>query len=161
MSFALVDGDHSTEGVRKDIDNLLRFRPTIPFYIVMHDSLLPSCRDGLKQANWTANPHIHAVELDFVPGIVNPARSSATNSAAEWRWDLTPARRQGRFEITARSELTLQAVMASLSATIAAEACGPQSETDTVGSVISRLRSAAPICLLLPHRAHRALSGST
>lgn len=28
LSFALVDGDHSAEGVRKDIDNLLRFRPT-------------------------------------------------------------------------------------------------------------------------------------
>jgi hypothetical protein len=86
LSFALVDGDHSTDGVRKDIDNLLRFRPRIPLYIVMHDSLMPECRAGLEQANWAANPHVHAVELDFVSGIVNPALSFAIPYAVDWHW---------------------------------------------------------------------------
>src|SRR5512135_3720002 len=36
LSFTLVDGDHSAEEVRKDIDNLLQFRPTVPFYIITH-----------------------------------------------------------------------------------------------------------------------------
>ena len=92
LSFALVDGDHSTDAVRKDIDNLLRFRPTIPFYIVMHDSLPPSCRDGLKQANWAANPHVHAVELDFVSGIVNPAEVPQRPLRRNGAGDLAPAR---------------------------------------------------------------------
>ena len=31
LAFVLVDGDHSSEGIRKDIDNILQFRPTSPF----------------------------------------------------------------------------------------------------------------------------------
>jgi hypothetical protein len=115
LSFALVDGNHSTDGVRKDIDNLLRFRPRIHFYIVMHDSFMPECRAGLEQANWAANPHVHAVELDFVSGIVNPApmfRNILCGGLA--LGILLPSPRQGRFEITARSALTIQAALASL-----------------------------------------------
>jgi hypothetical protein len=115
LSFALVDGSHSTEGVKKDIDNLLRFRPSLPFYIIMHDSFNPACRDGVRQANWSANPHVHAVELDFVSGTINP-----TPRYRNQPWGglslgiLLPHERRGRFEITARAELTLQTAMASL-----------------------------------------------
>jgi hypothetical protein len=117
LSFALVDGDHSAEGVRRDIDNLLRFRPTIPFYIVMHDSFMPSCREGLKQADWSANPHVHAVELDFVSGIVNPAPKFRVYNdicGGLALGILLPHERRGRFEITARSEMTLRAARAGL-----------------------------------------------
>jgi hypothetical protein len=114
LGFALVDGDHSAEGVRKDIDNLLRFRPTVPLYIVMHDSFNPQCRLGLKQANWSANRFVHAVELDFVAGTIN----SAPNYRDQL-WGglalgiLLPHERQGRFEITGRAERTRKAVMFS------------------------------------------------
>jgi hypothetical protein len=114
LSFALVDGDHSAEGVRKDIDNLLRFRPTTPFYIVMHDSFNPQCRLGLRQAKWSASPYVHAMELDFVPGIV-----ACAPAFRDQLWGglalgiLLPYERQGRFEITAKSERTRQTVMLS------------------------------------------------
>jgi Methyltransferase domain len=114
LSFALVDGDHSAEGVRKDIDNLLKFRPTVPFYIVMHDSFNPQCRLGLTLANWPANPHVHAVELDFVAGGVNSApafRDELWGGLA--LGILLPEERQSRFEITRRSERTRKAVMMS------------------------------------------------
>jgi hypothetical protein len=52
--------------VRKDVDNLFQFWPTVPFSIITHDSFMPSCREGLKQAKWSASPYVHAVELDFV-----------------------------------------------------------------------------------------------
>ncbi len=109
LGFALVDGDHSADGVRKDIDNLLRFRPSVPFYIVMHDSFNPACREGLREARWGDNPFVHAVELDFVVGVVNPAPAFR-----DQLWGglalaiLLPHERAGRFEITARAEQTLR-----------------------------------------------------
>jgi len=46
LSFALGEGDHSTAAVRKNLENLLRFRPTVPLYTVMHDSSNPVRRKG-------------------------------------------------------------------------------------------------------------------
>lgn len=68
LDFVLIDADHSGEGVRRDINNVLRYRPRRPLYIVMHDSFNPGCRGGMKAADWASNPHAHMVELDFVVG---------------------------------------------------------------------------------------------
>ena len=68
LDFVLIDADHSGEGVRRDINNVLRYRPHRPLYIVMHDSFNPGCRGGMKAADWSGNPYAHMVELDFVLG---------------------------------------------------------------------------------------------
>lgn len=68
LSFVLIDADHSEEGVRRDVENVLRYRPTQPLYMIMHDSFNPGCRRGMVRANWSANPYVHMVELDFVVG---------------------------------------------------------------------------------------------
>ena len=68
--FVLIDGDHSAEGVRTDIDNVLRHRPTTPLYIVMHDSFNPDCRRGILEADWAGCPYVRAVEVDYVPGTI-------------------------------------------------------------------------------------------
>jgi hypothetical protein len=113
LGFALVDGDHSTEGVKRDIDILLRFRPIVPFYIVMHDSFNPGVREGLRQANWSANPFVHAADLDFVLGNINPAPGYRNQIWGELALGiLLPRERQGRFEVTGKGELTLQAALA-------------------------------------------------
>ena len=65
--FALVDGDHSSEGVRKDLNAVLEKRPLRRAWIAMHDSFNPDCRKGIKEANWN-NPWVHVVDVDFVPG---------------------------------------------------------------------------------------------
>jgi Cephalosporin hydroxylase len=112
LSFALVDGDHSRDGVRKDINNLLRFRPSVPFYIIMHDSFNPGCRRGLKQADWLANPYVHAVELDFVAGVVKREglfRNELWGGLA--LGILLPHERQGRLEITGAAERTQKIAM--------------------------------------------------
>lgn len=68
LGFVLIDANHSEEGVRSDLDNVLRYRPQRPLYIIMHDSFNPGCRRGIKTAIWSSNPHVHMVELDFVVG---------------------------------------------------------------------------------------------
>lgn len=68
LGFVLIDADHSREGIQSDIDSVLRYTPAKPLYIVMHDSFNPECRKGMREANWSANAHVHLVELDFVTG---------------------------------------------------------------------------------------------
>lgn len=69
LGFVLIDGDHSTEGVRCDINAILRYIPVRPVFIVFHDSFLPPCRQGILTADWSACDHVHYVEVDFVPGV--------------------------------------------------------------------------------------------
>lgn len=71
VEFALVDASHSTEGVKRDIENLIRYVPKKPFYIVVHDSFMPKCRQGMIAADWASSPYVHFVELDFIPGRFN------------------------------------------------------------------------------------------
>jgi hypothetical protein len=69
LGFVLIDGDHSTEGVRCDINNILRYRPVRPVFIVFHDSFNPDCRKGILNADWSTCDYVHYVEVDFVPGV--------------------------------------------------------------------------------------------
>jgi cephalosporin hydroxylase len=68
LEFALIDGDHSELGVRRDIEALLAYKPLRPCYIVMHDSFNPFCRQGMIDTPWSDCPYVHKVDLDFVPG---------------------------------------------------------------------------------------------
>jgi len=70
LDFILIDADHSTEGVRRDIETVIH-RPTpprAPCVILLHDSGNPGCRLGIQTADWASCPYVHHVELDFVPG---------------------------------------------------------------------------------------------
>lgn len=82
LGFVLIDGDHTADGVRADIDCILAFVPTCPLYVVLHDSFNPECRRGIVSAAWASCPHVHYVEIDFIPGVYHfkafdtaPARS--------------------------------------------------------------------------------------
>lgn len=71
INFILIDGDHSESGVRNDIANCLNYRPKHrATVILMHDSSNPAVRKGIIDAPWDASPHIHGVDLDFVPGML-------------------------------------------------------------------------------------------
>jgi hypothetical protein len=69
LGFVLIDGDHSTEGVRCDINNVLRYTPVRPVFIVFHDSFNPDCRKGILTADWPTCDYVHYIEVDFVPGV--------------------------------------------------------------------------------------------
>ena len=109
VGFVLVDGDHSAEGVRRDINNVLRIKPIVPLYIIMHDSFNPDCRRGQRESDWAGSPYVHAVELDFVGGTVNPSPEFAGELWGGLALGvLRPEPRRGRFEVIGRAERTYQ-----------------------------------------------------
>lgn len=68
LEYVLIDADHSADGVKRDLDLILQYRPTGPMVILIHDSGNENCRRGILSANWNSNPHVHFVQCDFVPG---------------------------------------------------------------------------------------------
>ncbi len=82
LQFVLIDGDHSTEGVRADIESVLEVKPRAEIYVFMHDSFHPPCREGMLSAAWSGCPFVHYLELDFVP--------ECTFGKAMRMWPLVP-----------------------------------------------------------------------
>lgn len=72
LQFVLIDGDHTPEGVRRDVETVLTYTPRSPMVILMHDSFNPGCRSGMLTADWESSPHVHCLEIDFVCGQIVP-----------------------------------------------------------------------------------------
>lgn len=68
VEFVLIDGDHSADGVRRDIEIMLDYKPTRPMVMMMHDGFNPECRRGMLEARWARSPYLQYVDLDFIPG---------------------------------------------------------------------------------------------
>jgi hypothetical protein len=68
VDFVLVDGDHSTEGVQRDMEDLLSSAAVARTVIVMHDSMNPVVRAGLERVQYESYPKVAHVDLDFVAG---------------------------------------------------------------------------------------------
>lgn len=72
LEFVFLDGNHARDFVRRDINNLLKYKPKTRTVILMHDSFNSDCRAGMLQADWNDCPHCHFVDLDFSCGVVHP-----------------------------------------------------------------------------------------
>lgn len=68
VDFALVDGDHSPEGVRQDIEDLLDSPALSRTVILIHDLTNERVRAGVDAVRFEAWPKVAHVELDWVPG---------------------------------------------------------------------------------------------
>ena len=68
LNFVLIDADHSTNGVKRDINLVLAYQPQEPMVIVVHDSGNPETRRGILSADWESNPYVKFVDCDFIPG---------------------------------------------------------------------------------------------
>jgi Methyltransferase domain len=68
VDFVLVDGDHSAEGVRRDVEDLLDSTAVGNAAILIHDASNPRVRAGLEAIHFAAWPKVAWVELDFLPG---------------------------------------------------------------------------------------------
>ena len=70
VDFVLVDGDHSAEGVRRDVEDLLASPAVGRTVIVLHDTLNERVRAGLEGADLERSDKVSYVDLDFVQGRV-------------------------------------------------------------------------------------------
>ena len=109
LGFILVDGDHSTDGVRRDLDMILKYKPNSRMIVLMHDSMNPTVRAGIRAANWASNSFVQFVELDLVVGYRTVVKSIYGEC---WEGlaiaELGPLPRVGDLKITARAELSHQ-----------------------------------------------------
>lgn len=70
VDFALVDGDHSAEGVARDARALLDSEACRTTTIVFHDAANDDVRAGLESLELSKHPKAGLVMLDFVPGFL-------------------------------------------------------------------------------------------
>ena len=68
VDFALVDGDHTAEGVRRDIEALLSSPAVGRCVILIHDTANEIVREGLESVDYGKHPKIVRRDLDFVAG---------------------------------------------------------------------------------------------
>ena len=68
VDFALVDGDHSAEGVRRDLEQLLDSPAVHRTAILIHDTANEQVRRGVEAVRFAAWPKVAHVEPDWVPG---------------------------------------------------------------------------------------------
>ncbi len=68
VDFVMVDGDHSSDGVRRDLEDLLDSRALARTVILIHDTANERVRAGIDAVRFRAWPKVAHVELDFVPG---------------------------------------------------------------------------------------------
>lgn len=112
VGFLLIDGDHTARGVKADIAGLVDYVPSCPMYVIMHDSFNPDVREGIRSADWARNPHVHSVEIDFIPGVLHQG-----GDADREMWGgfglavLRPEKRVGELVISARKETLYRAVL--------------------------------------------------
>jgi Methyltransferase domain len=70
VDFALVDGDHSPQGVKRDVEDLLASPAVGRTLIVLHDTANPAVREGLEAVDYSAFSKLTWVDLDWVPGFI-------------------------------------------------------------------------------------------
>jgi hypothetical protein len=77
VEFALVDGDHSADGVRRDVEDLLGARALSRGIVVIHDTANPEVRDGLERVEYEAHGNVTWVDLDWLPGYISTETGEA------------------------------------------------------------------------------------
>jgi hypothetical protein len=68
VEFAFVDGDHTADGVRADLENVLASPACAHCVILAHDTMNEEVRKGIEAVDLPNQPPVVYVELDLVPG---------------------------------------------------------------------------------------------
>jgi Methyltransferase domain len=68
VDLALVDGDHTAAGVRRDVQDLLASPAVGQCVVLLHDTANETVREGLAAVPYGDWPKVTWVDLDFLPG---------------------------------------------------------------------------------------------
>jgi len=66
VDFVLVDADHSSDGVRRDLEDLLRSGAVRETFVVLHDTMNEGVSSGLEAIDFNAYPKVIFCDLGFV-----------------------------------------------------------------------------------------------
>ena len=136
VGFVLIDGDHTTDGVRTDINSVLKIKPVRPVYIVFHDSFHPPCRQGILAANWQECPFVHYVEIDFIPGVFHREAFDTAQAGSMYGGLavalLLPEER--------KTPLRIHESQKGLFETVYAQSCHRPGRGRTIAGILSRIR---------------------
>lgn len=69
VNFVLIDGNHSTDAVLADLSNVLRLEVQTEMWVLFHDAFNPAVRHAINSYDWSSDPRVRYLDLDFVPGI--------------------------------------------------------------------------------------------
>lgn len=70
VDLVLVDGDHTTEGVQRDLEDLLTSEACRNTVVILHDTAAPAVRAGLEAVGLDRHPKVGFVDLDLVSGVL-------------------------------------------------------------------------------------------
>lgn len=68
VDFVLVDGDHTADGVRQDVEDLLASPAIDASVVLIHDALNGEVRRGVDAVGLASRPEVAYFDLDFVAG---------------------------------------------------------------------------------------------
>lgn len=69
IQFALIDGDHSTEGALKDIRDVVE-SPALNGVVLVHDACNAQVHRALRSYPWSEHERVRYVDFEFLPGYV-------------------------------------------------------------------------------------------
>src|SRR4029079_18752381 len=68
VGFVLVDGDHSADGVRRDLVDLISSPACGSTVVLIHDTMNAEARAGVEAAGLGGREEVAYLDLEFVPG---------------------------------------------------------------------------------------------
>ncbi|MBE2317420.1 class I SAM-dependent methyltransferase [Solirubrobacter sp. CPCC 204708] len=153
VDFVLVDGDHSSEGVKRDALALLESPACRNTTIVFHDAANDDVRRGLDEVDFASHPNVALSMLDFVAGflvekgpyamhiwnglgvvVLDNGEREGDVIVEAWRFDASDVLRRARASMTAPP---------AAAAPPAAPAHAPEATPVPAPEAKSRLRVAA------------------
>jgi hypothetical protein len=93
VQFVLIDGDHTPEGVRRDLLDVLRSPAVTDCAIVLHDTANEAVRHGVESVPFEEFGKVAWADLDFVP--TNNPQQRASDGWGGLGMILTDASRKG------------------------------------------------------------------